>query len=531
MNKTIIINISGAIFHIEEDAYEILRNYMTDVKKHFGLSPDSFEIVTDIENRIAELFTELLKRDLKQVIVIENVQEIINQMGLPSDFGNETGIPQAAGNDTGAINEAPIIRKLYRDVDDKVIGGVCSGLGHYFDIEPVWIRLIWAILFFAGGIGFIAYIILWISMPPARSRAERLSMKGQRVNLETIKNSVTEELKDVKQNLISYKNQLEQSGIGERIELFFKEVFTIIGKFFRIAFSLVSGFIGAVLILTGSLVLIVLLVVAMTLLLSPTNATWTKFPFIILQSNLHIWAVISVVIAVFIPFLFLVLLGIHILFKKFYLNTSISVSLLIVWLIMFSFAGYIALSTVYQNNEQASIDHEVEIKTPLTKSLFIKADNSSDYLNSINENELSKKDGKWNIELNDDYDSRRFLNLQIDKSDSTAPILLEQFHAKGINKHEALKHADQISYSFSQQDSILKFPQNIHYNTANGFHLEFLEMTLKLPIGFTIRVDPALHIINLPDAEDYSFNGPNNIWIMTSEGLKPKFGLHKKEEN
>ena len=88
MNKTIIININGIVFHIEEDAYEILKNYMTDVKRHFSNSADSLEITTDIENRIAEMFSELLARDNKQVIIEQDVNAVIGQMGSVADFEN-----------------------------------------------------------------------------------------------------------------------------------------------------------------------------------------------------------------------------------------------------------------------------------------------------------------------------------------------------------------------------------------------------------------------------------------------------------
>src|SRR5215469_2231425 len=98
MNKTIIININGIVFHIEEDAYEILKNYMTDVKRHFATSADSLEITTDIENRIAEMFNELLARDNKQVIVEQDVNEVIGQMGTVSDFENADAEDEAIHN-------------------------------------------------------------------------------------------------------------------------------------------------------------------------------------------------------------------------------------------------------------------------------------------------------------------------------------------------------------------------------------------------------------------------------------------------
>src|SRR5258706_10121447 len=98
MNKTIIININGIVFHIEEDAYEVLKNYMTDVKRHFMNSADSLEITTDIENRIAEMFSELLQRESKQVIVEQDVKFVIEQMGTVADFENDEDQDKAGSN-------------------------------------------------------------------------------------------------------------------------------------------------------------------------------------------------------------------------------------------------------------------------------------------------------------------------------------------------------------------------------------------------------------------------------------------------
>src|SRR5450432_1649510 len=98
MNKTIIINMNGIIFHIEEDAYEILKNYMTDVKRHFLDSADSLEITTDIENRVAEMFTEILAAEGKQVIVEQDVHKVISQMGTVEDFASADEDEKPAGS-------------------------------------------------------------------------------------------------------------------------------------------------------------------------------------------------------------------------------------------------------------------------------------------------------------------------------------------------------------------------------------------------------------------------------------------------
>src|SRR5580658_255355 len=133
MNKTIIININGIVFHIEEDAYEILKNYMTDVKRHFSNSADSLEITTDIENRIAEMFSEILEKENKQVIVEQDVKLVIEQMGTVADFesAENDGQHEPGGYAYGNTER----RRLFRDPDDHLVGGVCSGIANYFDID------------------------------------------------------------------------------------------------------------------------------------------------------------------------------------------------------------------------------------------------------------------------------------------------------------------------------------------------------------------------------------------------------------
>src|ERR1700759_3067419 len=125
MNKTIIININGIVFHIEEDAYEILKNYMTDVKRHFSNSADSLEITTDIENRIAEMFAELLEKEGRQVIFEQDVKTVTEQMGSVADF-------ESAENDANAYiyNRNTEGRRLFRDPDDHLVGGVCAGIAN-----------------------------------------------------------------------------------------------------------------------------------------------------------------------------------------------------------------------------------------------------------------------------------------------------------------------------------------------------------------------------------------------------------------
>ena len=176
MNKTIIININSIVFHIEEDAYEILRSYMIDIKKHFSTNEDSAEILQDIENRIAEMFSERIHTGRKEVISTQDVEEIIAQMGKVSDFESvENDIDSNPSSTyTDETFKGTYEKKLMRNPDDKVLGGVCSGLGYYFGMEAKWVRILFVLCFLFAGTGILLYVVLWAVMPLATKRADRM---------------------------------------------------------------------------------------------------------------------------------------------------------------------------------------------------------------------------------------------------------------------------------------------------------------------------------------------------------------------
>ena len=194
MNKTIIININGSVFHIEEDAYEILKNYMMEVKRHFMDSADSLEITTDIENRIAEMFNEILLKDIdgnrnRQVIAENDVKFVITQMGAVAEF-EQASEDQESGSEHYRF-KTNNKRRLFRNPDDHLIAGVCAGIANYFDLDVVWIRLAFAFCCVLGGSGFILYLILWLVVPKAITRADRMAMKGEKQDLQGFKRRIT----------------------------------------------------------------------------------------------------------------------------------------------------------------------------------------------------------------------------------------------------------------------------------------------------------------------------------------------------
>jgi phage shock protein PspC (stress-responsive transcriptional regulator) len=194
MKKTITINLAGMVFTIDNDAYRLLDDYLTKVEKHFKNEKDKEEILNDIEARIAELLNEKITGD-RQVVLIKDVEEIIAIMGNPSDFG------EAEEEKTyQATFQRKKHRRFYRDTDNRILGGVSSGLAAYWGMDPTIIRIAFIVITVMGFAGVIIYLILWIIMPEAKTVAQKLEMRGEPVNVSNIGNFFREEFENVKRS-------------------------------------------------------------------------------------------------------------------------------------------------------------------------------------------------------------------------------------------------------------------------------------------------------------------------------------------
>ena len=219
MKKTFNINLGGIVFHIDEDAYDLLDKYLSNLRIHFSKEEGAEEIVHDMELRISELFSERLN-EKNQVITLKDVEEIIAQMGKPEEFSEDTT------QDTNEyIKEEKGPKRLFRDPDNKVIGGVCSGIAAYLGWDVTAVRIIFialALPFILNGSLIlngvvIAYIIAWIIIPEANTAAEKLSMKGMKVNVENIGKTVTDGFEKVNDYVKSDKPRSILHKIGEAI--------------------------------------------------------------------------------------------------------------------------------------------------------------------------------------------------------------------------------------------------------------------------------------------------------------------------
>ncbi len=192
MNKIFNINLGGYPFTIDDDAYKHLSHYLETIHNHFRSSDRYEEITTDIENRMAELFQEEIGQ--KPIVTLKNVEAAIAIMGTPEEFGAEPMEEDVPKRQKKKSNYKTG-KRLFRNPDDEVIGGVCSGIAAYFGVQdPLWIRLLWILLTISGGFGVAAYIVLWIIVPKAESASDRLLMRGESINVSNIGKIIEEEM-------------------------------------------------------------------------------------------------------------------------------------------------------------------------------------------------------------------------------------------------------------------------------------------------------------------------------------------------
>jgi phage shock protein PspC (stress-responsive transcriptional regulator) len=532
MNKTIIININGIVFHIEEDAYEVLKSYMTDVKRHFANEEDSIEITTDIENRIAEMFSEILNREVRQVVVTADVTTVISQMGTIEDFETTEQGPQGAyGHQTFTDN-----RKLFRDPDNHLFGGVCSGIANYFDIDTVWVRLAFVLACFGGGAGLLAYIIMWIIVPKAMSRADRMAMKGERLDLKGFARNFEEELKNVQHTINNAGHHAKPFVYKARD--FFGDFADHLGYFLRGVSQFFLKFIG-VIILLFCFGFMIAAVVALAFIVAQGKDVLHLFPFSIINHNYSQIIYFSAFAVVIIPLISLVMVVLRGIFNSNHIGRSTGYTLLILWIVAISLFGYFSSKVAADFRDYASISQNIDIKTPTHNTYYLKL-NDVKYLSKEDSIQLNINDHfKGKVILNDDEDDDEISNrhenrpqslrIYIEKSDVTTPLLIEEFSARGSSEQDALHNAQATTYFFNQADSVLSFDRAVTLARNVLWRNQQVKITLKVPQNSTLVIEHKMerYIQNASLYDCIQANKQNDdattaIFTMTNNGLQCK---------
>jgi phage shock protein PspC (stress-responsive transcriptional regulator) len=527
MNKTIIININGIVFHIEEDAYEILKEYMTNVKRHFLNSADSLEITTDIENRIAEMFSDILTHENKQVIVEQDVQSVIEQMGTVDEFDEIYEDAKADTNNAYAFNAGE--RRLFRDPDDHLVSGVCAGIANYFNIEPVWIRLAFALSIFFAGSGLLLYIILWIVIPRATTRADRMAMKGEKLNLQGFKNSFEEEMTSVRNHL----NNLGQEAqpFVYKLRDFIGDFAHHLGLFFNGAGKIIVKVLGAIILLTffaGAIALVVALVAFLGFGAGHANG---MFPMSIWMNEHADRIYIAAFLTAFIPVVTIILMLISAVFNTGPIGRSTGTTLLVAWICALAVLVFYVAKVGANFRETASFTQTINIK-PTPDNVYYMKINNVKYLTHDDSLRLDVKNHFRNMILTNDFDDDtepRNINISIERSDISQPVIIESFTAKGHTYENALMNARNTRYIYLQQDSVLKFDDKLRRDVNESWHAEYLDITIKLPLNAKVVIDQDLNNrinLNVNVGECKSLNKQDNAtaaaFIMTDDGLQCK---------
>ena len=177
MKKTVNVAIGGCSFIIDEDAYNVIENYLDRFKAAIGTESSSKDVMEELESRIADLLKGRLAG--REVVSSDMAEAVIGQLGYPEGYKpqEENSNPYDNSSSTGTNTEKPV-RKLFRDPDDKKIAGVCSGLALFLGIDVVLVRILFLIALICGSAGFWIYVIVWIAAPVANTAAEKCELRG-----------------------------------------------------------------------------------------------------------------------------------------------------------------------------------------------------------------------------------------------------------------------------------------------------------------------------------------------------------------
>lgn len=490
MNKTVNINLAGIFFHIDEDAYAKLQHYLDAIKRSLNNAQGKEEIIADIESRIAELFNEK-KKDNKQVIGITEVEAVIATMGQPEDYMLDDEIFE---DEPSYAKTSTIGKQLFRDTENSYVGGVSSGLAHYLGIQALWIRLLWVILTIASSGAFVLiYIALWIFVPEAKTTADKLSMRGEEVNISNIERKIKEGFDDVAGKV----RNADYDKYGRQVKSGASSAATGISSGILAILNIFVKFIGLIILLIAGSTLIALFIGLFTVgTFGIVEAPWTDY-IEMAAIGAPIWVIsLLTFFAVGIPFFFLFVLGLKIMVRKLKsIGTLAKMVLLGLWLL--SIIG-LAFLGVKQATLRA-FDGEIVIteKLPITP-------NDTLYLAMRFNPEYSSNTWKKGVEIKyDDKDNKIMYITDIDivvksTKDSVGKIEINKT-ADGSDYKDAKDRAKNISYNTTLDGNKLFLDSYLISNLNENYRDQEVKVTIYLPEGSTLFVDE-----NLSDYYEYS---------------------------
>ncbi|MGQ1786446.1 MULTISPECIES: PspC domain-containing protein [unclassified Saccharicrinis] len=484
MKKTLYINLNGFAFHIDEDAYEKLNQYLRKIESSFSDKEEAKEIVSDIEARIAELFSGK-KKSAEQVITLKEVEEVITTIGEPQEIADEEEPEKKSNSDYSAMPGSPLYKKrLYRDPENRVLGGVCGGLGAYFDMDPLVFRIIFLLAFILYGASLPVYIVLWIVMPKALTITQKLEMKGP-AGYESWEQNLRNEYQEVTEKFKKSKAYKDFSGS-------FSKGTDVMGDALRTTVRVLASVIG-VLVMFVTLIALVSLILAFTfgftlMDFSGMGHYVTSLPALFMGSEDMIIGSIGLVLVTCIPLIALFYLGFKMVFR-FKSNTRIvGLSSLVLWIAGLILVFYASARVAREFSVTEDVYKKEKLELPQDSTIYLKANLATnipeyqEHLFDVNRLDIYQADSKLFVQGRPRIELVRGDDFSIDIKKT----------AKGKSISQAQDNCRDIEFFWMLRDSVLNIDPVFTLNEESKIRDQRLRVVVVVPEGVNVEVDDEL---------------------------------------
>ncbi len=510
MKKTQTINLGGIIFHIELDAYNQLSAYLDSVKQQFADTDGQDEIITDIESRIAEILNE---KKIK-IITHKNVDDVITIMGKPEQYGDKDAEPEMEKeSESGPPKTTP--KRIYRHPDDKVLGGVCGGLGALVGLDPVIFRILFLITAFFGGFGLLIYLVMWAIVPVAQSTSDRLKMAGKPVTADSIGKAITSQVEKAVEPGHG-KNILKKffSAIGAIFDViltFFKKLFKALAFILRPLFGILFLILGLGLTLWGALVIFG--IEGMLNFIDSSFAHILDASFYTLPiSEYFIYG--AMVLFLVIPIFQLIYFGLRLLFHLGNQPAFLKGLLTSVWIISFISLIIFGVYTATRFSADGFSRRDVPLSKMTAETVKVSIWDNDYFLWDDRHAHTVKRDGD-EILVSD-------VQLNIKRSDDNRFHLIVHKEANASSSGRARDAAESIGYNFLPSADELLLKNYLKVDRDFSYAFQEVDLTLLIPEGRSVYLDESLKytldgVPNVSNMWDRHMAG--HTWKMKKEGL------------
>jgi phage shock protein PspC (stress-responsive transcriptional regulator) len=533
MDKTIKINLGGSLFHIDEEAYKILRKYLQDIDAWLRNTPGGPETIEDIESRIAEIFQS--QGGTAGVISKENIEAMISTIGRPEDFDTSSETTETREPHYQSYSR----KKLYRNPDDQIISGICGGIGAFLNMEAVWVRLLFILFACFFGVGFFVYIALWIALPSAHSDSQKKEMYGTNDYLAVMKRQKTGYAGSSVSSAYS-TSVAGGSGVGNA----FNEVFRAIGKVLFIILRIFLIVVGITFVISGFLALVSFIIVfffqypgyfsthsfGVNLFYLPDFLNY------IVNPAVAPWILILTFIVILMPLLALIYWGVKMIFWFKAKDGIFSLVGLIIWVVCLAALSLLLFNEGISFAETAkTVSEEVIERAP--SDLYIMSDHKIEDLHY--DKEISFDEEDYNVFFIDD-NKGLFIStgLSIYNSDDNSLKINVRKRSAGRSRSDASRKAEGLLYSYRIAVDTIFLDEYFTIPSGAKWSFDNVRVSLDIPEGTSVHFDRTTekmfrnrHYDNNDweywdsDSNDNDHIGSgygNYSWIMTENGLKKR---------